>query len=234
VADVEATLVYQQRLAVLRALGLRMFRWLLRSTSLASARRELLAMVPVALATSVEAAEHGVPGAVTLPACGQPLQVALRASFKDLCREVVAMLGGEAGPSASDAGSSGDVHPPLLLAILHLLAVRYDEAMYSDVVACGLFPALFACLSRLEAHAKGTSVASSSSSSSSGSGGAPQGAAKQSAGAQGAAVSVQTSVWSLLDYLTSTLLSFNREVVTTASAGAGSAGGDGGLGPGTL
>ncbi len=78
IVDIERLLVHQQRQGVLRAIGLRMIRWLLRATTMNSARRELLAVVPVALAASPDEAERGVPARITVPGCGTAIQANIR------------------------------------------------------------------------------------------------------------------------------------------------------------
>ena len=79
--EVEHALVMQQRRGFLRSAGLRLFRWFLQSTTLGSARREVLALVPVALADSADAAERGVPFQLAVPGCGAPLQAAIQCVF---------------------------------------------------------------------------------------------------------------------------------------------------------
>lgn len=66
--------------AALRVVGLTVFDWLLTSTTVKSALREIVAQVPTALCGSVSAAEKGVPPSLWAPltGCGQPLQAAVR------------------------------------------------------------------------------------------------------------------------------------------------------------
>ncbi len=78
IATIERVLANQQRTALLRIVGLHCFRWLVSATSLASARREILAIVPLAIAPNVDACERGMAASLLVPCCGPSLGSSIR------------------------------------------------------------------------------------------------------------------------------------------------------------
>lgn len=131
-------------------------------------------------------------------------------------------------------------------AAIHCFSLSYTREDYSSVIALGVFPALFACLSRLEANlaSAGPALAGADveeeEEEEEEKGDVPESDSKEDGGrvkgkptTSNKSVSLQTSVWALLDFFASTWLGFGssggEERAQPSSSALSAAAADGGL-----